>query len=53
MKKIVLLAPAVLIPLALIAWGGLRLAQAVSASKPVLSLPLNQTAPLMLIPKKL
>jgi HlyD family secretion protein len=38
-KKLLFLLPGTLIPLALIAWGGLRLAQAVSAAKPKSALP--------------
>lgn len=38
-KKLLIGLPAVLTPLALIAWGGLRLAHSVSAAQPALTLP--------------
>src|SRR4051794_34761562 len=40
-KKFLLLIPAVIIPLGLIAWGGLRLTQVVASAKPASSLPVT------------
>ena len=40
-KKFLLVIPAVIIPLVLIAWGGLRLTQVVASAKPASSLPVT------------